>query len=203
MADYRAIKSVCEAVINLLRSNYRPEDFNNELEFKVFTAKDFDKPMDNGVSLFLYRIYPNGVHRTPAGRLDQYGNRLQTQLPVELHFLLSVWGKVSALQHTLAGWIMRTLEDTPIMSSGMLNAAEPGVFREDETIEISLIELRTEDLLRIWDVLGLNVYQLSIPYVARVINIESQQALTEGGKIVQDRKLKAAIYETTQAKNFS
>jgi hypothetical protein len=196
MADYRAIKGVTEAVIYLLRSGYRPEDFNNELEFKIFTSKDFAKPISNGASLFLYRIYPNGAHRTPAGRIDRYGQRVQTQLPVELHFLLTIWGKEYSLQHTLAGWVMRTLEDNPILPAGLLNAAEPGIFRNDETVEICLAELRTEDLLRIWDVLGLNLYQLSIPYVARIIHIESQERpIADDSVLVQERKVNSAVYE--------
>ena len=196
MADYRAIKGVTEAVIYLLRSSYRYEEFNNELEFRIFTSRDFAKPIANGASLFLYRIYPNGVHRTPAGRVGRDGRRLQTQLPVELHFLLTIWGKEYSLQHSVAGWIMRTLEDNPILPAGLLNATEPGIFRHDETVEICLAELRTEDLLRIWEVLGLNIYQLSVPYVARVINIESQQpTVTVSDVLVQEREVKAALYE--------
>ena len=196
MADYRAIKGVTEAVIYLLRSSYSPDDFNNELEFKIFTSKDFAKPISNGASLFLYRIYPNGVHRSPAGRVDRQGQRVQTQLPVELHFLLTIWGKEYSLQHTLAGWVMRTLEDNPILPAGLLNAIEPGIFRDDETVDICLAELRTEDLLRIWDVLGLNLYQLSIPYVARIIHIESeQQPLADDSVLVQERIVKSARYE--------
>jgi len=196
MADYRAIKGVTEAVIYLLRSSYSPDDFNNELEFKIFTSKDFAKPISNGASLFLYRIYPNGVHRSPAGRVDRHGQRVQTQLPVELHFLLTIWGKEYSLQHTLAGWVMRTLEDNPMIPAGLLNAVEPGIFRNDETVEICLAELRTEDLLRIWDVLGLNLYQLSIPYVARIIHIESQQPTVPAiDVLVQERRVKTALYE--------
>ena len=115
---------------------------------------------------------------------------------MELHFLLTIWGKEYSLQHTLAGWIMRTLEDNPILPAGLLNAVEPAIFRNDETVEICLAELRTEDLLRIWDVLGLNIYQLSVPYVARIINIESQQpTVTVSDVLVQEREVKAALYE--------
>ena len=198
MADYRAIKGVSEAVIYLLRSSYRPEDFNNELEFRIFTSKDFASPMSNGVSLFAYRIYPNGVHRTPPGRLDRHGMQLQTQLPVDLHFLPTVWGKDYSLQLTLAGWIMRTLEDHPILPAGLLNAVEPGVFRNDETVDISLAELRTEDLLRIWEVLGLNLYQLSIPYVARIIQIESSRTSMDESEPVQERRLQSAVHGASE-----
>ena len=199
MADFRAVATVCETVVELLRASYRPEDFNNELEFRVFTPRDFSSPIANGVSLFLYRIYPNGVNRTPAGRLGVDGRRLQTELPVELHFLLTVWGREASLQHTVAGWMMRTLEDTPILNAGVLNAVTAEVFRADETVELSLTELSTEDLLRIWEVLGLNVYQLSVPYIARVVHLESLQPEPAFGRAVQDRALRMGVLEAGRA----
>ena len=189
MADYRAITAVSEAVMHLLRTSYRPEDFNNELEFKIFTSKDFANPISSGISLFLYRIYPNGVQRTPPGRTGPDGRQLQSQLPIELHFLLTVWAKEASLQHTVAGWMMRALEDTPTLPAGLLNSVVSDSFRPDETVEISLAELRTEDLLRIWDVLGLNVYQLSVPYLARTVTIESTQPALTPEVVLQERVL--------------
>jgi hypothetical protein len=196
MADYRAVATVSEAVLQFLRSNYRAEDFDQELEFKVFTAKDFSKPLNAGVSLFLYRIFPNGVQRTPPGRLGPDGRRFPTLLPLDLHMLLTVWGREASLQHTIAGWMMRTLEDQPIYPAALLNAVTPGVFHPDETIELSLTELTNEDLLRIWDTLVQNVYQLSVPYVARIIRIESARPLGEGGGLVQERVVRAAELES-------
>lgn len=196
MADFHAVASVCDAVIHLLRSNYRADEFNNELELRVFTSRDFANPMANGVSLFLYRIFPNGTHRTPAGRLGPDGSRLRSILPVDLHFLLTVWGREASLQHAVAGWMMRTLEDSPILVSGLLNAVSPGVFRADETVELSLTELSNEDLLRIWEVLGLGVYQLSVPYVARVVQLESSRPVHSAeGATVQERAQRHAVLE--------
>ena len=192
MADYRAVATVTEAVLQLLRSNYRPEDFGQELEFKVFTAKDFAKPLSAGVSLFLYRIFPNGVQRTPPSRPAPDGRTFPTLLPLDLHLLLTVWGKEASLQHIIAGWMMRVLEDQPIFPAALLNAVTPGVFRPHETVDLSLTELTNEDLLRIWDTLVQNVYQLSVPYVARVVRIESPRPLAEGGAEVQHRVLQAA-----------
>jgi hypothetical protein len=83
---------------------------------------------------------------------------------------------------------MRALEDTPILPGGLLNAVAPGVFRPDETVEIALAELNTEDLLHIWETVTENRYQLSVPYVARNIRIESTQPMTTGEPI-QEREL--------------
>jgi hypothetical protein len=191
VADYRAVATVTETVLQLLRSNYQPADFDQELEFKVFTARDFTKPLNAGVSVFLYRIFPNGVQRTPFARPSPDGRRFPSLLPLELHMLLTVWGREASLQHTVAGWMMRVLEDHPIFPAGLLNAVTPGVFRPDETVELTLTELTNEDLLRIWDTLVQNVYQLSVPYVARVVRIESPRPLAEGGGLVQERVLRA------------
>jgi hypothetical protein len=179
MADYRAIAAVSEAIIYLLESHYTPEDFDgNRLQFKVYLAKDFAQPMDAGVSFLLYRIYANGTHRTPSGRTTPEGQRYRTQLPMDLHFLLTAWAKDASLQHTIAAWMMRILEDTPSLPAGLLNHKIPNVFHPDETVEVSLTELTTEELFRIWEVIVNNAYQISVPYVARNVKIESRLLLS-------------------------
>ncbi|HRI57092.1 MAG TPA: DUF4255 domain-containing protein [Anaerolineae bacterium] len=194
MADHRALAAVSEAVAALLRSNYQPEDFNNELEFRVFTARDFISPsLQNGVSLFLYRVLPNGAFRTPAGRLDENGRRFRHQLAVDMHFILTAWGGSASLQHTIAGWMMRVMEDTPLLPAGLLNSVLPDVFQPDEAVEVTLADLSTEDLLHVWETLVQNTYQLSVPYVARNIRIESR-LLQAAGPPVQQR-----TFEYTQA----
>lgn len=176
MASYQAISTVTNAVIRLLRKNYRPEDFDgNELSFEIFQAKDFEKStVTAGVSLFLYRLMHNGTQRLPPGRPLPNGRRAETLLPLDLHFFLTVWGTSPSLQHTIAGWMMRVLEDTPILPSGLLNEVLPGSFANGENVELSLVEMTTEDLLRLWETLvPSNYYELSVPYVARAVRIES------------------------------
>jgi hypothetical protein len=69
-------------------------------------------------------------------------------------------------------------------------------FRPDETVDISLAELRTEDMFRIWDVIGMNVYQLSLPYVARIIHLESRlPEHFDSGRVVQRRQSDMALME--------
>lgn len=186
MATSSAIAATMEAVIRLLRSSYDPAQFNNApLDFQVYVANDFLNPMDEGVSLLLYRIFQDGTNRTPPGRLQSNGQRGPTKLPLELHFLLTAWAKTASLQDELAGWMMRTLEDNPILYPSLLNSYKPAVFYPEETVEISLAQLSTEDLFDIWDVIIRHVYQLSVPYVARVVRIESTLATTTGAQIQQ------------------
>jgi hypothetical protein len=53
-------------------------------------------------------------------------------------------------------------------------------------VELALTELSTEELFRIWEVIVNNAYQISVPYVARNVRIESVQRLYQG-EPVQER----------------
>lgn len=188
MATYRAVAAVSDAIAHLLQSQFSPEDFDGiPLQFQVYLARDFtSSPMDFGVSVFLYRIYANGTFRTPPGRLGPDGRRQRHMLPLDLHFMLTAWARDASLQHAIAGWMMRVLEDTPNLPSGLLNHRYPNTFQPDETVELCLTELTTEELFRIWEVIVNNAYQISVPYVARNVRIESIQRLYQG-ELVQER----------------
>jgi hypothetical protein len=189
-------------VIYLLEREYAPEDFDgNRLQFRIYRASDFAQPMEAGVSLFLYRIYTNGVHRTPTGRVAADGQRFRNQLPVDMHFLLTAWAQDASLQHTITGWMMRILEDTPSFPAGLLNQKFASVFHGDETVEISVAELTTEELFRIWDVIGNNSYQISVPYVARNVKIESTQFLSRG-QPVQQRIFNMGELRSSESEEF-
>jgi len=188
MATYAAIAATCETVVRLLRSNYDPSMFNGAvLDFQVYVAHDFTTPMQEGVSVFLYRIYQNGNNRTPAGRLLPDGSRQATKLPIDLHFLLTAWAQKASLQNEIAGWMMRVMEDNATLPASLLNAAQPGVFRPDEGVDITLTELSVEDMFRVWEVMIGHVYQLSVPYQARMIEIESFTSIYTDGGAVQTR----------------
>jgi hypothetical protein len=189
MATHQAISAVSDALAHLLESRYSPDDFNlNTLEFKVYLASDFATPMDAGVSVFLYRVFVNHNNRSPAGRTDVMGRRFRPMLPLDLYFLLTAWAKDASLQHTIAAWMMRTLEDYPSLPAGLLNHRGVEVFHPEETVELAAAELETETLFRIWEVIVNNAYQISVPYIARNVKIESP-TWTEEHAPIQEREL--------------
>jgi len=127
MASTSAISAVTESVISVLRNNYNSADLG-DLDFQVYVANNFLTPMPEGVSLLLYRIYHDGSNRTPPGRLQPNGQRGRTKLPLELHFMLTAWAKTATVQHEIAGWMMRTMEDNPLYYPSLLNSYKPDVF---------------------------------------------------------------------------
>ena len=168
MATHAAIASACDAIVRLLHQAWRPELFGNvALTFSVYRAQDFACPMDTGVSLFLYRVLVNSGIRTPSGP-----GTGPAALPLDLHFLLTPWAAEAAMEQEILGWVMRTLDDTPILTTGLLNVRVAGVFGPDEVLEVVADQLSNDELLRLWDVLRTD-FRPSVQYVARVVRIES------------------------------
>jgi hypothetical protein len=196
MADYRGIEGVSNALVHLLRMSYQSTDFDNELQFEVYVHESFTQPMAAGVSVFLYRVVPNGTWRIPSGRVEPGGRRFDTKLPLDLHYMMTIWARDASLEHRVTGWMMRTLEDTPILPFGLLEAAAAGIFQPDETVELVLGELSNEDLFRIWDTLGQSSYHLSIPYIARNVRVASSRLLTAGDP-VQERRMDRSTFEVS------
>ena len=193
MANHRAIQEACEAVTNILHVAYDAEralpnpTLPANLKFDVYLAKSFkeDAHMKEGVSLFLYRVYVSANQRAARVR-DVTGRTLRPPLPLELHFFLTIWAESASMQHRTLGWAMRVLDDYPVLSASLLNASEPPVFDIEEAVEVIPGQLTNEEMMRIWDDLHAD-YQLSIPYVARVVRIESRLEIIEGGQPVQRR----------------
>ena len=184
MASYRAIGATCEGIMRLLQQFWRPELFDGaELQFKVYRSKTFETPMDTGVSLFLYRVLVNGVQRTPPARPKPGGQPRRTQLPLDLHFMLTAWAKDASLEHEILGWLMRTLEDSPTLPAGLLNTAIPNIFEPDEQVQIINGELANDEMFRIWEALPAS-YQMSVPYVARIVRIDSEIDRREVGPVL-------------------
>ena len=187
MATYAAIAATSEAIIRLLRSSFQPAQFNNaQLEFQVFVSENFQQEFQAGVSLFLYRIYHNGSAGLPVRRILPTGEKRRPNLPLDLHFLLTAWAPTASLQQEIAGWMMRVIEDNPILTPALLNSYRANVFHPDEAVELSIGQLSVEEMFRIWEVMLPNDYHLSVPYVARAIQIEPETGLPGGGE-VQER----------------
>lgn len=170
--------------MRLLQQSWRRELFDGaDLRFEVYRTKDFTAPMKTGVSCFLYRVAINSVQRTPPAKPAPGGRQRRTQLPLDLHFLLTPWAEDASLEQVILGWMMRTIEDMPILPAGLLNTLTEGVFESGETVEIVAGQLSNEEMFRIWDVLP-NDYQISVPYTARIVRIDSELEQREGGPVL-------------------
>jgi hypothetical protein len=149
-----------------------------ELLFEVYGTGDFESPMATGVSLYLYRVEIGGAQ----GRLPVEPGR-RKPLPLELSFLLTAWADSPSRQFEILAWAMRKIQDDPILSSAQLNAAVPGVFRPEESIELVPTHLTNDELFNLWEAVP-GDFRLSVPYTARVLRIDSEVEVIEGRPVL-------------------
>ncbi|HTN87085.1 MAG TPA: DUF4255 domain-containing protein [Sorangium sp.] len=143
----------------------RTEDFDpNRTESPIRRAK-------HALSIYFYRIELNKTMRASWGAVGHLDGR--AHLPVDLHFLLTAWSSNAQSELLILGRAMQALETTPILGGPLLSAA--GEFAPNESVQLSLGELSTEAVMRTFDSLPVD-YKLSVPYVARVVRIDSRAA---------------------------
>jgi hypothetical protein len=186
LATYHAIAATGQAILGLLEDACPKPEFTGVL-FRLYQPSDFPTHIDEGVSLYLYRVTVNSTRRSLPPRLGADGRSYRGPLPLDLHYLLTVWAKDTVKQQRLLGWCMRALEDTPVLPAGLLNRAgpEPEIFRRTETVELTADPVSLQDMTNILEPLKPHV-AVSVTYVARMVLLESTIVVPEG-ELVQTR----------------
>jgi Pvc16 N-terminal domain len=185
MASYPAIAAMSDAVLGLLRTASIGGEFE-AVTFAHYGSGNFQNPMGLGLSLYLYRVSVSST-RNLRWRVAADGTRYRPPIPLDAHFLVTAWAADPIKQQRMLGFAIRTIEDTPILPSGILNqhGPEPDVFRPEETVELVFENVSTQDQSYIWEV-AQSKEQPSATYVARMIEIESSVA-ADYEAIVQTR----------------
>lgn len=185
MALSPGIAATSQAILGVLQNAAAGGEFN-AVSFAHYQASNFQSPMAEGVSLWLYRLTVNANRNLPPG-IGRDGRRYRPPLPLDVHYLVTAWAGDAIKQQRLLGFAIRTLEDTPILPAGVLNqhSPEPDVFRPDETVELVFEALTVQDASYIWQV-AQTKEQPSAPYVARMVELESMVPLD--GDLTQTRE---------------
>lgn len=136
----------------------------------------------HALSILLYRVDFNKAMRSTwsaVGHGDGKGH-----LALDLHFLLTPWADNAEHQHMILGRALQVMESTPMLSGPMLYApslppeyADEPVAMPTDTVQLVLEEVSTEALMRTFDSLP-GDYHLSVPYVARVVRIDTRLLLS-------------------------
>lgn len=171
MAGFSAVYAVGESIVQFLRNTY-PDALraDHPCRFDVAKSGDFaeaDPYPETTVTLYLYRL-----------TIDQYlhaaipvrsGPPLPRALPLDLHYMVTVWTDNKHTEQLLMTWVMAQLHWRPVLDRSNLMAL--GDWRLDEQVQVSPTNITQEDLSRIWDVMEPS-YRLSTTYVARVVHID-------------------------------
>ena len=167
-----------------LLSDAVPRDLFPNAQFELYQMSNFQQPMEEGISLFLYRIAANTSRRNLPPTTGPDGRRFRPPIPVDLYYIATAWAPTAVRQQRLLGWAIRTFEDVPVLPTGLLNnyGPEPEIFKQGETVEIILDSLTLQDLNNFWGV-SKSSLQLSVGYVARMLHIQSSMPITEYAEV--------------------
>lgn len=179
MANFHAIAAVSQAIRRMLDDacpRHIPEFEKAQIEF--LPQGESGEPVTLGLTVCLYRVVPNTVRRTFPSRPSPDHKRYRPAMTLDLYYLLTPWAANADMQHRMLGWALRTLEDTPILPAGLLNAHGPKAFQSDETVEIVLEGLSLQDMSTLWENVKPKTL-LSASYVARMVRIDSTVELVE------------------------
>ena len=181
MASVYAIAAVTQTILGVL-SDAVPSEFTGA-QFEPLQISDFQKPkpVDEGISLLLYRVDVSPLQRNLQPRPQANGKQYNPPLPVDLHYLMTAWGKTAPSQQRLLGWAMRTLEDVGRLNPALLNhyGGPEIVFSPNETVDVVYEPIAMSDFSSLWDLLKPNA-QVSVGYIARMVYIESEIEIPTG-----------------------
>ena len=187
MALYPAIAGTSLAILGLLEGASADSEFAG-VPFEHYHGSNLERPMAEGVSLWLYRVSVNAARNLPL-RVEPDGTTRRPPIPLDLHYLVSAWAADPIQEQRLFGWAVRTLEDTPMLPAGVLNQhlSQPDVFRPHEAVELVWQSLSLSEALDLWEGVRTKM-RPSAAYLARAVEIESAVDVAQHPE-VQTREL--------------
>ena len=174
MANHHAIAAVGQTILGVLSDACPRPEFEG-CRFELYQSSQFSKPMEEGISLYLYRVAANATRRNLPPRIDTDGRKHRAPLPLDLFYMLTPWARTAERQHRLLGWAMRTLDETPTLHAALLNhfaAPDRETFASDETITVIQEPISVQDMFNLWDFAKHNI-QVSVTYVVRLVPLDS------------------------------
>lgn len=171
-------------MLGLLSDSVPRDEFPNA-QFELYQVGNFNQPMDEGVSLHLYRIAVNTTRRNLPPTVGPDGRRFRPPIPLDLYYVATAWAPTAVRQQRLLGWTIRMFEDMPILPTGLLNnyGPEPEIFQPGETVELILDSLTLPDWNNLFSTMKSNPPPLSVAYIARMLHIQSSMPLTEYAEV--------------------
>jgi hypothetical protein len=186
VARYTAIAAVSMAILGLLEDANQEAAFANA-EFELLQVTDFQKtkPVEEGISLYLYRVTFSEIQRNLRQPRGNPEGRFRPSLPLDLHYLITAWAASGAQQQRLLGWCLRVLEDTPEIPAAVINhydLPDKNAFKEGESVALTFNPLSIQDMTNVLDPLKPNAH-VSVPYLARIVYLDSDVERPQAGEV--------------------
>ncbi|MGH8932929.1 MAG: DUF4255 domain-containing protein [Egibacteraceae bacterium] len=178
MAGFRSIAAVGKSIEMVLNAAYAAEEpiDTGPTRAKLIQTEDLDAVtttlMRPALSIFLYRVDFNKAMRASWSATGNTDGR--AHLPLDLHYLLTAWADNAEHEHRVIGRSMQALEQLGALSGPLLYP--DGEWLPGESVQLYLEDMATDDLMRTFDSLMAG-FRLSIPYIARVVVVSSDETV--------------------------
>lgn len=179
MADYLGVSAIGQSLTRLLNLTFdesMPLGPTSRVKSALLRTEEMDPANRSDemtsplISLFLYRVDINRHTRAAWSAVSHQSGKVH--LPLDLYYLLTPWAANAEFEYRILGQAMECLERNPILSGPLLYPS--GNWSGNEAVQLCVPEMSTEDLMRIYDSLPVE-YKLSVPYMARVVRIDSNE----------------------------
>lgn len=176
MADFSSIAAVGSSIVRYIDFSFRERQPISTRDTNVRLVRTEDLELDKSnivvvpcLAVFLYRVDFNKTMRAAWSAVASANG--ESHLPLDLHYLMIAFGENADHEHRIIGRTLQCLENRPILTGPMLDPITN--WGANESIQVCLEDLSTEDVMRTFDSLPLD-YKLSIPYVARIAVISDR-----------------------------
>ncbi len=186
MASYKGVQGALLALEDFLKRRL-PAELSAEpvsATASLLGSADIAKNLKgNLLGIYLHRITidPHGRARSFSRQGTEQGGR-QSELPVNLHFLLIANATSATVEADLMAWAMVELANHNRIDISHVQDIDDE-WGQQETLTVSPDEMSTEDLMRIWDVFE-SSYTSTVPYVARTVRLRLNPQRSEGPGVV-------------------
>ena len=181
MSDYTVVRSVSEALKNLLTAHMNAYFAGVTVDLR--SPKEMGTPDANKrISLWLYRVTRNEFMNNDLPSRPALNEVARWPLPVNLYYLVTPIQQEPTTRQELLGAILQTFNDHSSMAGG--STTPPLV--AGQSIRITLDSLGLEELTDVWYALQ-ETYQLSVSYLVQFARIDSAHEPTEVEPVVERR----------------
>jgi hypothetical protein len=182
VAGYSAIAAAAKSLERLLTNRFAVDVPVNQpgavTKAVLVSTDDFNVAGSNAnrppvLTIFLARVEVDHVMRAAWSAVGADDGR--SHLPLDLHFLITPWASNAEHEQRILGSAMRCLDETPVLSGPLLDTTHNAGFEVDEALQVVPDDPEPDWLARMWDTMDAH-YRLSIPYIVRIVRIDSDAA---------------------------
>ncbi|MBP2477018.1 hypothetical protein JOF53_005890 [Crossiella equi] len=191
MSNTLAIATVTQALCGFLA---RSLDVAVGVDVKA-ARPPADPPGDPTITVFLYRVTPNGsLRNVDAPTRGPDGAVLRRpQAALDLHYLISFYGEEATLMpQRLLGSVVRALHEEPVLArediesaAQLVHLAGSDLAASPHRVRFTPAQLDLDDTSKLWSMLFQTPYAVSLCYLASVVLVDGRSTPQAGKPVLR------------------